>query len=46
MLAERVIPTPAELRVDCDCDVLLARVHRQGAACHTGARSCFFRSLS
>jgi phosphoribosyl-AMP cyclohydrolase len=34
-----------ELRVDCDGDVLLARVHQQGAACHTGARSCFFRAL-
>jgi phosphoribosyl-AMP cyclohydrolase len=34
-----------ELRVDCDADVVLARVHQEGAACHTGARTCFFRSL-
>ncbi len=34
-----------KLRVDCDGDVLLARVHQEGAACHTGERSCFFRSL-
>ncbi|MDP9328066.1 MAG: phosphoribosyl-AMP cyclohydrolase [Actinomycetota bacterium] len=34
-----------ELRVDCDEDVLLARVHQEGAACHTGERSCFFRRL-
>ncbi|MGZ8571432.1 MAG: phosphoribosyl-AMP cyclohydrolase [Actinomycetota bacterium] len=34
-----------ELRVDCDGDVLLAGVHQEGAACHTGERSCFFRSL-
>jgi phosphoribosyl-AMP cyclohydrolase len=34
-----------ELRVDCDADVLLARVHQEGAACHTGERSCFFRTL-
>ena len=34
------------LRVDCDGDVLLARVHQRGAACHTGERSCFFRTLS
>ncbi len=35
-----------ELRVDCDGDVLLARVHQEGAACHTGERSCFFRTLA
>ena len=34
-----------ELRVDCDADVVLARVHQTGAACHTGERSCFFRGL-
>ncbi len=35
-----------ELRVDCDADVVLARVHQEGAACHTGERTCFFRGLS
>jgi phosphoribosyl-AMP cyclohydrolase len=34
-----------EIRVDCDQDVLLIRVHQDGAACHTGERSCFFRTL-
>ena len=34
-----------ELRVDCDADVLLVRVHQEGAACHTGERTCFFRTL-
>jgi phosphoribosyl-AMP cyclohydrolase len=34
-----------ELRVDCDADVVLARVHQVGAACHTGERTCFFRAL-
>jgi phosphoribosyl-AMP cyclohydrolase len=35
-----------ELLVDCDADVVLARVHQQGAACHTGERSCFYRGLA
>jgi phosphoribosyl-AMP cyclohydrolase/phosphoribosyl-ATP pyrophosphohydrolase/phosphoribosyl-AMP cyclohydrolase len=31
---------------DCDGDVLLLMVEQEGAgACHTGARSCFFRSF-
>ena len=34
-----------ELRADCDADVVLARVHQEGPACHTGERSCFFRTL-
>jgi phosphoribosyl-AMP cyclohydrolase len=34
-----------DLRVDCDADVVLARVHQEGAACHTGERTCFFRTL-
>lgn len=34
-----------ELRADCDGDTVLARVHQEGPACHTGARSCFFRNL-
>lgn len=35
-----------ELRVDCDADTLLALVDSPGPACHTGNRTCFFRSLS
>jgi len=34
-----------EIRVDCDADTLLLRVRPSGPACHTGARSCFFRTL-
>jgi len=35
-----------QLRADCDGDVLLVRVHQAGAACHTGERSCFFRTIT
>ena len=34
-----------DVRVDCDGDTLLVRVHQDGAACHTGERSCFFRRV-
>ena len=34
-----------ELRLDCDGDTLLLRVDQTGVACHTGRRSCFYRSL-
>lgn len=30
-----------EVRLDCDGDTLLVKVDQVGAACHTGARSCF-----
>ena len=32
-----------EVRIDCDQDVVLLRVKQDGAACHTGRRSCFYR---
>jgi phosphoribosyl-AMP cyclohydrolase len=31
--------------VDCDADTLLLQVLPAGPACHTGARTCFFRVL-
>ncbi|MFB6134045.1 MAG: phosphoribosyl-AMP cyclohydrolase [Halanaeroarchaeum sp.] len=34
-----------EIRVDCDGDTLLYRVEQEGGACHTGHRSCFYRTL-
>ena len=34
-----------EIRIDCDDDTLLYRVQQTGPACHTGNRSCFYRSL-
>jgi phosphoribosyl-AMP cyclohydrolase len=35
----------AEVRVDCDGDVLLIRARQVGGACHEGYRSCFFRRV-
>lgn len=34
-----------EIRVDCDGDTLLYRVRQDGGACHTGYRSCFYRTI-
>jgi len=34
-----------EMRVDCDQDAIVMRVEPAGPACHTGARSCFYRRL-
>ena len=35
-----------EIRVDCDADTLLLRVNPAGPACHTGAVTCFYRTLA
>ena len=34
-----------ELRLDCDNDTILALIEQIGPACHTGTRSCFFKSI-
>ena len=34
------------LRLDCDNDTILAKVHQIGPACHTGAVSCFYQPLA
>ncbi|WP_029356363.1 phosphoribosyl-AMP cyclohydrolase [Bosea sp. 117] len=46
------VQSVVELRVDCDQDAVVLRVEMAelgtgtpGAACHTGHRSCFFRSV-
>jgi len=35
-----------DLRIDCDCDALVALVEPAGPACHTGERTCFHRRLN
>ena len=34
-----------ELKIDCDNDTILAKVVQDGAACHTGNRTCFYRTI-
>ena len=36
--------TVREINFDCDNDALLIKIEQKGAACHTGNRSCFFKS--
>ncbi len=33
------------IHTDCDSDTLLVRVEQTGAACHTGAPSCFYKNV-
>jgi len=37
-----------EIRIDCDQDAIWLKAHvaGDGVACHTGARSCFYRAVS
>ena len=35
----------SEIRLDCDADTLLLLVLPAGPACHTGERTCFYRTL-
>ncbi len=35
----------AELRIDCDQDAIWVIADAAGPACHTGARSCFYRRI-
>ena len=35
-----------QLLVDCDQDALVVKALPEGPACHTGARSCFYRAVA
>ncbi|CAN5709555.1 phosphoribosyl-AMP cyclohydrolase [soil metagenome] len=35
-----------DVRLDCDADSVLVLVRARGPACHTGERTCFYRTLS
>lgn len=34
-----------KILIDCDQDALVMQVRPEGPACHTGAKSCFYRTL-
>lgn len=34
-----------DIRIDCDEDTILLLVEQVGAACHTGKRTCFYRTI-
>lgn len=34
-----------EIKYDCDGDTILVLVEAKGPACHTGEKTCFYRSL-
>ena len=40
------VMTVHEIRLDCDGDSVLYLVSPKGPACHTGAASCFFRTIT
>ena len=39
------ILTVTEMRIDCDQDALWIKAVPAGPACHTGAKSCFYRKI-
>lgn len=34
-----------QILIDCDEDTILIKVDQEGAACHTGKYSCFYRTI-
>jgi phosphoribosyl-AMP cyclohydrolase len=39
------IQTIKEIMIDCDSDAILALVEQKGVACHTGRKSCFYKTI-
>lgn len=35
-----------EILIDCDGDSLILKVKQTGVACHTGRKSCFYRTIN
>jgi len=34
-----------QILIDCDQDAVILKVEQQGAACHNGFRTCFYRAI-
>ena len=34
-----------DILIDCDADAVLLKIEQIGGACHTGYRSCFYRTI-
>jgi len=39
------VQTVLAVLIDCDADTILLKVNQEGAACHEGYPTCFFRKL-
>ena len=39
------VQTVKEMYVDCDNDAVVMKIEQEGAACHKGYRSCFYRKI-
>ena len=35
-----------DILIDCDADAVLLKIEQIGGACHTGYRSCFYRTIN
>ena len=38
--------TVESVQIDCDQDAILLKVRQSGGACHTGRKSCFYRTIN
>jgi len=38
--------TVESVQIDCDQDAVLLKVRQSGGACHTGRKSCFYRTIN
>ncbi|MEM9570982.1 MAG: phosphoribosyl-AMP cyclohydrolase [Pseudomonadota bacterium] len=39
------VQTVESVQVDCDQDAVVLKVRQSGGACHTGRKSCFYRTI-